>query len=142
MSNCKTTATTTKAPQIRKSSEISVSNMVFTKKAKTIAVQYSVDGGKLEPLYLLSPKLEYSLPVKYQKLRLTVYLSDSTDSTKKTKFGTLFEEIDKFIPELAFKHRKEWFDESLWDSNVNTFRESYKRQIGYDKERKNRLYPL
>lgn len=147
-------------PKIWKASEISITNLVFTKKAKSVTVQYSQPLGCQAgldrptgasasqssiglqgiPLYLLSPKFEYSLPVKWERLRLSVYLNclkanDSLCQPKGKQFGILFKQLDEYIPNIAYKNRKEWFDESLWESDLTTFQENYRRQIAYDKEK-------
>lgn len=126
-------------PKIWKASEISVENFIFSKKNKSVSVEYSPKIGDKVPLYLLSPKLEYSLPVKWEKLRLSVYLQESNKSqggkiTGK-QFGSLFKQLDEYLPVLAHKNRKEWFDESLWDSDISAFQENYRRQIAFDKEK-------
>lgn len=110
------------SPKIWKASEICLDNMVFTKKTKSVSVTYLN-----KPLYLQSPKLEYNLPMKWDRLRLSLYLKASDKI-----FSPLFQQLDQYIPELAYKMRKEWFDESLWDGDPDLFRENYRRQVMHD----------
>ena len=152
-------------PKIWKASEISIQNIVFEKKTKIVSTYYPSSTKVLEPLYLLTPKLEYNLPVQWERLRLTIYLMpDSINSVidnnepetiqkeninaiqqtntpvaqsklKGKQFGRLFKQLDEVIPNMAYKNRKLWFDESLWEAEPSVFQENYRRQVSYDKDK-------
>jgi hypothetical protein len=68
-------------------------------------------------------KLHYSLPLKYDKLRLSIQLG------QKSKLYKLLESLDDMIPRLAYENRKIWFSEDLWDNELDIFQTNYHKLL-------------
>lgn len=68
-------------------------------------------------------KLPYSLPLKYDKLRLTVRLKP------KSKLYKTLSSLDNIIPNLAYENRKKWFSEDLWDNELEAFQANYHKLL-------------
>ena len=124
------------SPRIWKGSEVSTEHLRFTKsKGKFISVEcFNQERKKSEKFYLLTPKMEYYLPVRYERLRISLFL----DKDRNTKFSGFFKELDEYIPKIAYKNRKEWFegDEMITDMDFESFFENYYHQVQTDKDTK------
>lgn len=122
------------AIKIWKGSELDIKYVGYKKSTgKTIYVTYAPTastGISLDKFYISTPKLSYSLPVKYEKLRITLFLKTNS------KFKIFLKHLDEYIPKIAFDNRKDWFDEDLVTNDQESFYKNYHKQIQSDKNTK------
>lgn len=109
-------------------------------------IQYSKSQGtsirvalQKKPIRIQVTKAEYSLPMKFDKFRLNLFLDGYTDGKTHNQSHQIqilqdkLLELDQSIPKLAYKHRKRWFTEDLWDESLETFQENYYSLVQTDK---------
>lgn len=85
----------------------------------TISDKYNIDLSIKEVSRLQFTKCSYRLPLKYDKLRLTIHLSS------KSKLYKILSDLDDIMPKMAYENRKIWFSEDLWDNEPDIFVNNY-----------------